>query len=89
MKIKIFVIAAMSALLFGAPALPARTADGLSLERALAMQAADKELDQFLRAKEAVFERDWPQARKQLEKFLKDFPAGRLRMRPCIGWPKA
>jgi outer membrane protein assembly factor BamD (BamD/ComL family) len=79
MKIKNLIIAAMSALLCAAPALPARTADDLSLEHALAMQAADKELDQFLRAKEAVFERDWPRARKQLEKFLKDFPAGHLR----------
>ena len=78
MKTRNFMIAVLSAVLWIVPALPARTAVDLSLEPRLAHQAADKELDQFLRAKEAVFDRDWPRARKQLEKFMNDFPAGRL-----------
>ena len=79
MNINKVLIAAMSALLWITPALPARTADDSSLKRSPAMQEADKELDQFFQAKESVFKRDWPQARKRLEKFLKDFPSGRLR----------
>ena len=79
MKTRNHIFTVVISLLWIAPALPARTAGDLSLERRLAQQTADKELDQFLQAKEAVFERDWPRARKQLEQFMNDFPAGRFR----------
>jgi hypothetical protein len=79
MKTKNLIIVAISTLLWITPALPARVADNLGHERRLAQQAADKELDQFLQAKEAVFERDWPKARKKLEQFINNFPTGRFR----------
>ena len=78
MNIKHVLVAAIIGILGIAPAFPARANDGLSLEGSLIPADADKELDQFLKAKEAVFNRDWSQARKQLEKFLRDFPASRL-----------
>jgi len=78
MNIKYVLVAAIIGMLGIAPLFPARASDGLSLEGSLISADADKELDQFFKAKESVFNRDWSQARKQLEKFLKDFPASRL-----------
>ncbi len=78
MNIKHVLVAAIIGMLGIAPLFPARASDGLSLEGSLISADADKELDQFFKAKESVFNRDWSQARKQLEKFLRDFPASRL-----------
>ena len=38
----------------------------------------NKELEQFFAAKAHVFKRDWSKARSGLEKYLKDFPQGRM-----------
>jgi outer membrane protein assembly factor BamD (BamD/ComL family) len=37
----------------------------------------DDEMDLFFKAKEHIFKRQWDKARKQFEKYLKDFPEGR------------
>jgi hypothetical protein len=79
MKRENIIIAAMSALLWVTPAFAERTPGEVSLESLMVLHEADQELDQFLKAKKAVFQRDWTLARKQLEKFLQDFPDGRLR----------
>lgn len=39
----------------------------------------NKEMDQFFRAKAAVFAGDWPAVRSGMETYLKDFPAGKMR----------
>jgi hypothetical protein len=78
MNMKNFLIIVLSVLLGAAPVFAARTAGNAGFNGLTALNAADKELDQFLKAKEAVFQRDWPLARKQLNKFLEDFPGGRL-----------
>lgn len=43
------------------------------------LNAADDETDRFFKAKEFVFKREWRDARKGLESYLKDYPKGRLR----------
>jgi hypothetical protein len=78
MNMKNIVIIALIALLGAAPVSAELVVADAGLDSLMALSAADKELDQFLEAKEAVFQRDWPLARKRLDKFLKDFPGGRL-----------
>ncbi|MFC2157843.1 HEAT repeat domain-containing protein [Acidobacteriota bacterium] len=39
----------------------------------------DKELFQFFSAKQALFKRNWPAARRLLEAYLKDYPQGKMR----------
>jgi len=79
MNKKNIIIITLIALLGAAPVFAGRTAGEMSLESLIALNGADQELDQFLGAKEAVFQRDWTLARKQLEKYLNNFPDGRLR----------
>jgi hypothetical protein len=78
MNMKKLIIIVICALLGAAPVLAERAAGNASFDSLTALYAADKELEQFLEAKEAVFQRDWPSARKQLDKFLEDFPGSRL-----------
>jgi len=57
---------------------------GLLLLGAAASLRADalyqnKEMDQFFRAKAAVFAGDWPAVRSGMDAYLKDFPAGKMR----------
>jgi outer membrane protein assembly factor BamD (BamD/ComL family) len=79
MNIKNIIITAIVAVIWIGPAVAAGTSPVLSVERSLYPADADQELDQFFKAKESLFGGDWPQARKRLEKFLKDFPNGRMR----------
>jgi hypothetical protein len=44
-----------------------------------ATAGVQEDMDQFFKAKELVFKRDWPAARAGFESYLKAFPQGRMR----------
>jgi hypothetical protein len=46
---------------------------------AASAESPDKEMDQFFKAKEDVFKRNWEKARRGFESYLEDYPQGRLR----------
>ena len=39
----------------------------------------NKELDQFFKAKTSVYNQQWSEVRSEMEKYLRDYPAGRMR----------
>jgi hypothetical protein len=51
----------------------------LGILAAAATIDAQEDMDQFFKAKELVFKRDWPAARAGFESYLKAFPQGRMR----------
>jgi len=79
MKAKKFIMAAIAAALWVSSARAAAKVVAPEAGFFAAFSDADQEVDRFIKAKEFVFKMDWPQARKRLEQFLKDYPKGRLR----------